>query len=203
MCIRDRNPTEQDFEKLKKLFFKSFQQLHSDEQLIVISYLLNYTSAEMKKGNSYAYTQAFELFKFGIKHQIFIGEDGYLSPTKFTNIVVVGCRIKKFDWVENFIKKSTSYLNPKHNENTVLVAQACLRFEEKKFKQVIAISSTILFKDDYFSLRTRAMVLCSYYELYHKNNQQLIQDYCKAYACLLYTSPSPRDATLSRMPSSA
>ena len=24
-----------------------------------------------------------------------------------------------------------------------------------------------------------------------------------AYACLLYTSPSPRDATLSRMPSSA
>ena len=25
----------------------------------------------------------------------------------------------------------------------------------------------------------------------------------KAYGCLLYTSPSPRDATLSRMPSSA
>ena len=25
----------------------------------------------------------------------------------------------------------------------------------------------------------------------------------KAYSCLLYTSPSPRDATLSRMPSSA
>ena len=29
-----------------------------------------------------------------------------------------------------------------------------------------------------------------------KNNKQL-------YVCLLYTSPSPRDATLSRMPSSA
>ena len=27
--------------------------------------------------------------------------------------------------------------------------------------------------------------------------------YALAYACLLYTSPSPRDATLSRMPSSA
>ena len=26
---------------------------------------------------------------------------------------------------------------------------------------------------------------------------------CLLYACLLYTSPSPRDATLSRMPSSA
>ena len=28
-------------------------------------------------------------------------------------------------------------------------------------------------------------------------------DYLDAYTCLLYTSPSPRDATLSRMPSSA
>ena len=30
-----------------------------------------------------------------------------------------------------------------------------------------------------------------------------IQDQFKASYCLLYTSPSPRDATLSRMPSSA
>ena len=30
-----------------------------------------------------------------------------------------------------------------------------------------------------------------------------IQDLVKAYACLLYTSPSPRDRSVSRMPSSA
>ena len=30
-----------------------------------------------------------------------------------------------------------------------------------------------------------------------------IQDIKRVYGCLLYTSPSPRDATLSRMPSSA
>ena len=30
-----------------------------------------------------------------------------------------------------------------------------------------------------------------------------LQEACRAYICLLYTSPSPRDATLSRMPSSA
>ena len=29
------------------------------------------------------------------------------------------------------------------------------------------------------------------------------KNFYMAYACLLYTSPSPRDATLSRMPSSA
>ena len=30
-----------------------------------------------------------------------------------------------------------------------------------------------------------------------------VRDYGKGKVCLLYTSPSPRDATLSRMPSSA
>ena len=40
-------------------------------------------------------------------------------------------------------------------------------------------------------------------------NEQLVENKKKygelkmAHACLLYTSPSPRDATLSRMPSSA
>ena len=32
---------------------------------------------------------------------------------------------------------------------------------------------------------------------------QKIREGIKIYSCLLYTSPSPRDATLSRMPSSA
>ena len=36
-----------------------------------------------------------------------------------------------------------------------------------------------------------------------KSINSLISNRLKGYSCLLYTSPSPRDATLSRMPSSA
>ena len=36
-----------------------------------------------------------------------------------------------------------------------------------------------------------------------KIQSQKIMKMCYGYSCLLYTSPSPRDATLSRMPSSA
>ena len=44
----------------------------------------------------------------------------------------------------------------------------------------------------------RALVLAPTREL-----AKQIADNLEAYTCLLYTSPSPRDATLSRMPSSA
>ena len=35
------------------------------------------------------------------------------------------------------------------------------------------------------------------------SDSEIMEIIDRAYACLLYTSPSPRDATLSRMPSSA
>ena len=34
-------------------------------------------------------------------------------------------------------------------------------------------------------------------------DEKLVVDFCKSINCLLYTSPSPRDRTRSRMPSSA
>ena len=50
-----------------------------------------------------------------------------------------------------------------------------------------------------------------FYQIYWnegKLNREIIKDYAEQYyqhvkACLLYTSPSPRDRSLSRMPSSA
>ena len=44
------------------------------------------------------------------------------------------------------------------------------------------------------------LVFCSDSFLLDLNKKHLGHDY---FTCLLYTSPSPRDATLSRMPSSA
>ena len=41
---------------------------------------------------------------------------------------------------------------------------------------------------------------CGYWKLYDKTN---IHEDGDQLSCLLYTSPSPRDSTLSRMPSSA
>ena len=40
-------------------------------------------------------------------------------------------------------------------------------------------------------------------EVYKCRAEELLEDFNYDYTCLLYTSPSPRDATLSRMPSSA
>ena len=41
------------------------------------------------------------------------------------------------------------------------------------------------------------------FQLTIENSKEILKNLIAAVDCLLYTSPSPRDATLSRMPSSA
>ena len=36
-----------------------------------------------------------------------------------------------------------------------------------------------------------------------RHGSEVVEEYMEVYACLLYTSPSPRDLSTSRMPSSA
>ena len=54
---------------------------------------------------------------------------------------------------------------------------------------------------DVFSLRDE-IGLCPFIEVHLKLKDET-PFFVRPYPCLLYTSPSPRDATLSRMPSSA
>ena len=48
-----------------------------------------------------------------------------------------------------------------------------------------------------------AFETCKYVRYHGVTKYESFEHYAEHYSCLLYTSPSPRDATLSRMPSSA
>ena len=61
-------------------------------------------------------------------------------------------------------------------------------------------------KEKEMRFATQAQMTRGYYGTYTSVKEAIVIDIQKKYeygCCLLYTSPSPRDATLSRMPSSA
>ena len=65
-------------------------------------------------------------------------------------------------------------------ESCAITLSSCLKMEKSSIKAVVQEPTTLL-----------AIPV------------EVVYDVNKRYPCLLYTSPSPRDATLSRMPSSA
>ena len=56
---------------------------------------------------------------------------------------------------------------------------------------------------DAINLISRAIKISPNFYLYHNNLGKVLSSLNQFEACLLYTSPSPRDRTRSRMPSSA
>ena len=66
-----------------------------------------------------------------------------------------------------------------------------------KFKDGISVIVTVFNKEEFIEeIESRGKE-----NIEEKNNK--IKELDQSVSCLLYTSPSPRDATLSRMPSSA
>ena len=65
------------------------------------------------------------------------------------------------------------------------------------------ISANLLEREDYLKLPTEFPSTKNVVVFAASPDSSSVESYKQVYICLLYTSPSPRDATLSRMPSSA
>ena len=61
-----RDQKTESYEELKKYFYKHYQKLHHRDQCVVISYLLNHATVEVRRGNDDFNLESFELMKFGL-----------------------------------------------------------------------------------------------------------------------------------------
>ena len=71
------------------------------------------------------------------------------------------------------------------------------------YSQQPQMDSKFQYTDEELILRFQEGDEQAYIELVKRYKDKLINFVYRLVSCLLYTSPSPRDATLSRMPSSA
>ena len=122
-----------------------------------------------------------------------------------------------------FVQDHTRKSMTLYELETVKVPITDTNLAANSYTEVVTSIPYIAFNNDYYiQLRTLELRMCkqiwhSYYceelflvkhkskhscesAIYYNLSKEVINDYC---TCLLYTSPSPRDATLSRMPSSA
>ena len=57
--------------------------------------------------------------------------------------------------------------------------------------------------DDFYNDKDGNFNIKAIYEQFLKDTEEVVEEDGEKHTCLLYTSPSPRDRTRSRMPSSA
>ena len=101
------------FEKLKILLQKHHTALPNNEIKGILLTAINYCIKQLNQGSEAYVRQAFELFGYGLKHQILL-ENQQLNQFTYKNILASALRLKEYEWAGDFIRIYTPLLAEEH-----------------------------------------------------------------------------------------
>jgi len=124
----------------------------------------NYYRKKLDNGSITYVSELFGLYRTQLSKDIYKIEK-YIHPTLFLNIVRTGTRLKKFDWIENFICCYIHEIEPNYRENTLNFSMAMLNFFRKNYNESMDCLSRLKFNGYYHKLDVYCYMLRIYYEL--------------------------------------
>ncbi len=155
---------DDEYFELKSLVKSEIGNFKKIEQKEIADALLSYAIKKINKGSQEALQELLELYDWAIEEEI-VFEKGYLSPTTFSNYVVVGLRLSEFDKIESFIKYKSSLLKPSQKENVVNFCLTRVAFHKKEYSDVLVYLNKVNYEDVWYHISSRYYLLASYYEL--------------------------------------
>lgn len=166
---------EQSYSTVIKMLTKHAKNIDPLELHTLLSYLHNYAAAQIRDGKEEYWTSTHLLNKFGVEQGVFT-RDGGISASQFCNIVAVAGQVKDFSWTNAFLSSHSRFLPIDSKDETIILAKTIVSFEKKEFKKVIGALQDMDFKNFLNSIRARALILRSMYEMQDDENETL--DYC-------------------------
>ena len=115
---------------MKERFFTQFEQLQAADRFVIISYLLNHTSYEIRRGKDEFIEASFDLIRFGVDREIFI-IDGVFDAVHFLNAIEVSSRLQKYDWAHDLIAKWSDRLPTETKDYYISLGLALIHFKKK------------------------------------------------------------------------
>lgn len=152
------------FPKLRALLMQHHHAFLPTEIRDFYLLVINYCIRKSNTGEPFFIQECFELYNSGLK-QGFLLENGIVSKFTFTNAIAFALRLKKYDWVEIFIKNYQEKLPPNQRKSTVLFNLARLRHQEGKYPEAMQLLAQFQSEDYINHLIARTMLLKMYYEL--------------------------------------
>jgi hypothetical protein len=168
-----RDKSESDFNTLK-----SFLETHKDHEVVeksaILYALINFTLSKIRQGDKAYFDAYFEVLDIGLKQSLFT-VSGYFPTDIFTNTINLACHYKELLWAENFIKDTSIQLDPTDNDITTSLALARIRFEQKRFGDVLVLLQKVSRKNMAFNLNGRVLLIRALYEMKESNDLIIVE----------------------------
>lgn len=135
----------------------------TEEAIGLYAYAQNFCIGMINRGEIKYLQNLFELYSSTLAIGLLL-EKGELDHRQYKNIVTVGLRLNKYEWVESFLENNKSFLPLKYRENTYVINLASLRYEQKRYHEALGLLQQLEFTDVYYQLTARVMMLKIYFE---------------------------------------
>ena len=187
---------EVHFVRLESLLEQHGEHIDPKELEGIIRYVYNFTADQSRRNEeAIHYERTHRLNKIGLAYGVFL-QDGYLTSPAFGNMVTVACHAKDFEWASTFIRDYSHILLENDRQEAILLAQAILAFETGKFQEVLYLLEPAKFEAHLDILRSKSLLLRSYYELHA--DEDIILDTC-AYLESFLRRSSPKTEAIKAM----
>ena len=177
LTLKENN--DNNYHKLKDLLEKDIDIFPLSEAREIYTSVINYCIKKINQGED-TFLNEFLLLNETLLEKNIIA-DNELSPWRFKNIVTVGLKSKKFEWVESFIENYKEKVPIQYRENAITFNTAQLYFYQKKYEDLLPLLLQVEYEDFTYNLSTKLLTCISYFELNELEALQSFLDSFKAY----------------------
>jgi Skp family chaperone for outer membrane proteins len=124
---------------------------------------INYCARKIRQGQERYVEEALSLYTKGIERRILMEQDN-LSPWTFTNVVKLALRLKRYQWIEQFIAQKGKLLPEAFQENALHYNYAELYYYTKSYEKAQEHLMQVAYSDLNYYLGARTMLAKIYYE---------------------------------------
>lgn len=185
------------YENLTELIVEYINKVAHEEQLVILQFLLNYAASELGNGKTQYIQEIFKWYKFGIEQEILI-VNKRINPHNFLNIVDSSfLALEVTSWAESFVQQYAKYLDKDIRRATQSFCKMTFLFKEQEYSKILTEAATYQYEDIGFALKTKSLLLKTYYELWLQ--RQLDADFIYTF-CASFTRYINRQKIIEQSP---
>ncbi len=147
--------------ELKDFVFKELHTFGSD--LVDIYQLLFnygvYCPLKDKKDR-----ELFDLYVLGLENDLLL-ENGYLLEVNFNNLIILACRLKRFEWAKKFLEEKIDLIYIDNRKNVEAYSDAYISYSEGKYEEAVRklMNGDLEFSIQFYTVNAKFVLLKTYY----------------------------------------
>lgn len=158
----EQTSSEKYYRNLRDLLDKYWNILEKEKVYNNYADMIDFIKRTRPRDEISTVNELFKIRKDIIERKLYT--ENFITNMFFLNLVKTGLRLKKFDWVNSFIKDFNHLLIDKYRESTAELSYAHYYFELKQYDKSIMHASVVRYEDNFYNLEIKNLYSRIYYE---------------------------------------